>query len=162
MGARGPQKTPTAILKMNGSWLADRRENEPAPDPSKPARPPWLTPGARRVWNRVVPQLYAMGVIGKIDRDILAVYCTTYSKWRQAEDFLAGQARTVYPVKDKNGQVVDFRQYPQVNLAMKLGADVLRLGREFGLTSSARASLAIEKPANPDENRGKKRFFSAG
>jgi len=36
-----------------------------------------------------------------------------------------------------------------------------KLAREFGLTPAARANLAFEKE-NPDENRGKARFFNSG
>lgn len=64
----------------------------------------------------------------------------------------------MYPVKNAQGQVVEFRLYPQVRLAICLSEHLLRLERQFGLTPSARADLAIPK-INPDENRGKGRFF---
>ena len=42
--------------------------------------------------------------------------------------------------------------------AIRLADQLLKLEREFGLTPSARAGLARPKD-NPNENRGKDRFF---
>lgn len=166
MGKRGPQKTPTRILTLRGSWRAKARGAEPTPDPSPPACPAWLSPVARRAWRRLVPQLRGMSLLGSCDRNALARYCTLFARWRDAEEYLHENG-SVYEEKavvgiGKHSQVVvkAFKEYPQARLAARLADQLLRLEHDFGLTPSARAGLA--KPAaKPDENRGKARFFKA-
>ncbi len=151
MGARGPAPTPTAVLKLRGSWLAKDRTGEPEPSHDRPRCPAWLDSCAKNLWRRLIPQLEAMGVLGTCDRNAVARYCLTFSKWRRAETFLMkhGDTATV------RGEL---KPYPQVKMAMALADQLLKLEREFGLTPSARARLAKPKD-NPNENRGKSRFI---
>lgn len=160
MGKRGPAKTPTETLKLRGSWRADVRKNEPQPEKGRPRCPKWLRPMAKRYWKRLVPQLDEMGILTLIDGNALARYCQVMAKWREAEEFLASHG-DLYPVKDEAGNVVRFKQYPQVSTAMKLADQALRLEQQFGLTPSARAGL--DAPIKPKDTDGKSRFFpSAG
>ena len=161
MGKRGPARTPTNILKMRGSWLADTRVDEPQPEKGRPTCPAWLDKEAKRYWREIAPQLETMGILGKCDRGALARYCRTWAKWRQAEEFLMEHGDYV-TIRNAEGQVVEIKEPPQVARAIRLGDQLLRLEQQFGLTPSARASMAITKE-NPEENRGrrtKERFFN--
>ena len=161
MGRRGPARTPTNVLRMRGSWLAKEREDEPQPKRERPICPKWLRLEAKRAWRRLIPQIDGMGILGKCDRGVLARYCQTYAKWREAEEFLAKNG-DIYAVRDKAGAVTEFRQYPQVSTAIRLSDHLLRIEKEFGLTAAARANLAKPKEKDPHENRGKGRFFTMG
>ena len=134
----GPPKTPTNILNMRGSWRGGARDKEPEPDRSVPECPEWLLDDAKSKWVELVPQLAAMGVLGTCDRGALARYCQLWARWRAVEE--AGG---------------------DTNQSLKLSAALIRLEKEFGLTPAARAGLAVEK-ADPQENRGKGRFFKSG
>ena len=87
-----------------------------------------------------------MGVLGTIDGNALALYCQTWSRWRKAEEFIA-QHGDSYIVKDRKGNFVGVRLYPQVKLANQLGQQVAQLGRDFGLSPSARARIRAIPPA---------------
>ena len=102
MGSRGPARTPTQILKLRGSWLANRREGEPKGDPAAPHCPKWLRKEGKALWKEIVPQLAAMGVLARCDRNAIARYCQTFAKWREAEEFLKEHG-AVYPEKDASG-----------------------------------------------------------
>ena len=134
----------------------DVRVNEPKPSSERPACPAWLRLEAKRVWKELVPQLEAMGVLGKCDRLALGRYCQVFAKWREAEQFLADSDQ-----KNVKGYLIRLGPYELASLAIRYGDQLLRLEREFGLTPSARAGLAKPKD-NVDENRGKSRFFAKG
>ncbi len=162
MGRRGPQKTPTKVLNMRGSWRGKAREDEPEAPQGRPRCPAWLRREAKNAWARLIPQLDEMGVLGMCDRNALARYCQMYAKWRVAEEFVAAHTEGVFVVRNGDGSVKEVREYPQVAQAIRYGEQLLRLEREFGLTAAARASLAVEK-ANPQENRGKGgKWWAAG
>jgi phage terminase small subunit len=57
MGLRGPQPTPTAILRARGSWLVNHRKDEPQPEKGGPPCPRWLNKDARKIWKALIPQL---------------------------------------------------------------------------------------------------------
>lgn len=156
MGERGPARTPTRLLDLRGSWRAKLRKDEPQPDRSRPQCPRWLRTEAKRAWKRLVPQLEAMGVLARCDRNALARYCQTFAKWRECEEWLM-QNGSVFPIKDGSGQPVGLGEFPQVARAMRLGEQLLRLEKQFGLTPSARAGLAIDHH-NPFENRGRRKL----
>ena len=144
---------------MRGSWRAKDRQAEPTPEKRVPRCPSWLRKEAKKAWRQLMPQLEAMGILGECDRNVLARYCQMWAKWRQAEEFIAKNG-DIYPVRGALGAVTEFKQYPQVNTAIRLDGAMLRIEKEFGLTASARANLASPKEKDPHENRGKGRFFS--
>lgn len=149
MGRRGPPKTPTSVLALRGSWRAAKRTQEPKPDRAKPTCPTWLPAEAKAKWREIVPQLHAMGVLTKIDRGALARYCQTWALWRTCIDFL-NQRGTAHPIKNSRGVVTGVRSYPQLRQANQLAEQLGRLEREFGLTPSARADLAVQPaPSGP-------------
>ena len=150
MGRRGPAPTPTAMLKLRGSWRAKTREGEPQPPPGRPKCPQWLDDDAKKVWRQLVPQLDEMGVLTKVDANALARYCRLWSRWRQAEAFIDRHGE-VYPLKDEHGKVRYFQQFPQVSIANKLAQQLTRLEQEFGMTPSARSQIDVEVRSGPDE-----------
>ena len=158
MGKRGPQPTPAAVLQMRGSPLARQRlRGEPRPDPTRPTCPSWITDEAKRLWRELVPDLAKMGCLGRCDRTMLTLLVQTWADWREAEEFLAKHG-TTYPVI-RDGQPPEFRQYPHVRMARQLSEQVLRFGREFGLTPAARAGLGKVATPPAQEPVGKARFF---
>ena len=161
MGKRGPQKTPTKILEMNGSWRAGRRQDEPQPQYGRPECPGWFSDEEKEIWNRVAGQLEKMDLLATCDASALERYVRTYIKWRDCETFLKKHG-FVHVAKTKDGKMMDMKSFPHVGISLKLGAELLRLEREFGLTPSARANMAIERPSDEQELRGKGRFFGAG
>lgn len=50
-----------------------------------PSIPKHLDAGAKREWKLIVPELEKLGLIAKIDRAALAIYCAAFSRWEYAE-----------------------------------------------------------------------------
>lgn len=143
MGKRGPAKTPTNILEAKGSWLAKTRKNEPQGERAIPDAPDWLTDRGRGIWAAATEKLDAMGVLCTIDAVALGRYCENLAKWIAAHEFVEKHG-TVYPVKDKDGNLVEMKPLPQFNAMLRLDERLSRAEAVFGMTPSARASLAID------------------
>ena len=131
----GPKKTPTATLKKRGSWRADSRRGEPAPDPSIPKKPDWVKRDQGIVyWNRAVKLLSGMGVLTSIDGWALGMYCVYLHLW----------------VKEMSGKV---RSEPDLE---RYANQIHKGEKAFGLTPADRAGLVVE-PKPVDE--GKAKYF---
>ncbi len=145
MGSRGPTPTPTPKLALRGSWRASARPSEPKPEPQAPPRPAALSPGAVTVWDEVVPQLDAAGMVAAIDGRPFARYCELFTVWDDLLAFLKKSGHA-HPVKNSRGDVVGVRPYPQLRLALQVSEHLLRLEDRFGMTPAARARLIVEPP----------------
>jgi len=160
MGKRGPKPTPTQLLSMRGSWRAKVREGEPQAESGIPACPEWLDDDGRAIWAAAAQMLNQMGVLAKVDGNLLARYCDGLAQWQRAAKWIRDKG-LVYTIKDIKGDAKFIQQWPQVGIYHKLNQQLLRMEQEFGMTPSARAGLATTPHA--DTNRhGKSRFFNAG
>jgi P27 family predicted phage terminase small subunit len=162
MGRRGPAPTPTPILKLRGSRRATRkREAAEVHGPAGTPDPPdWLDDDARKAWDELVPMLEGMGVLTRIDGNALARYCRLWVRWRKMETFIQEKGE-MYPLRNDDGNVKCFVQWPQVAIANKLAQQLTRLEQEFGMTPSARARIQVA-PQPQEAACGKARFFQAG
>jgi P27 family predicted phage terminase small subunit len=167
----GPRRTPTKILQMRGSWLAQKRKKS---DPSYGGTsvgnevvirmPSWLSDDAKAVWRLVVEHLKPMGILGKMDTNALGRYCVIFTEWRRAAQFVERHGQTISTKGPKDRLFI--RLLPQVRLMIALGEQLLRLEHEFGMTPSARASFGLEfegkgkQTGEAGKILGKGRFFA--
>ncbi len=163
MGARGPSKTPQEILKLSGSWRGDRG-GEPKAEPATPKSlrcPSWLRPMAKTAWRKVVRQMSLMGILTMADENLVARYCQTWARWREADDFIAENGEGYEVLKD--GKVVSVHKYPQTVVVSHLLPQLTSMEDRMGLSPGARANLAIEnKGVLSNEPKSKARFFETG
>ena len=144
MGKRGPKKTPTAILRARGSWLAMTRPNEPQAL-GLPTCPKELTEAEKKIWHWVVPKLVAQGTASEIDQPMIAAYCRYEAAVRECADLLTvAEAGTI-----ERARIVN-----EMNQAMN---HVEKLSARFGLTPADRAGLKVEDAA--PEKSDAARFF---
>ena len=88
MGARGPKALPTNVHLLRGNpskkplgELLDSLQ----PEVEVPGCPSHLLPEARKEWRRITPELERYGLISKLDRGALALYCQAWARWVWAE-----------------------------------------------------------------------------
>jgi len=148
MGKRGPQPTPTAILRSRGSRRGKRREEEPLPRRGEVAPPDWLNDRAVAYWHALLEQLEEMDVVREIDGHALAVHCDTWSAWRAAAEVVAKNGHS-YETKDHKGNRV-IKQRPESAQAKQLLPILRQQMAAFGMTPSDRVGMRIEgrKPRN--------------
>ena len=135
---RGPAPTPTAVLKLRGSWRAKTRADEPQPATAKPPCPQWLAPAAKREFERVAQELVELGVLAKIDMAVLAAYCQNYSRWAEAEAGIADQGLIV---RSPNGYPIN---NPFISIANEAQRQMRAFASELGLSPSARTRIRID------------------
>ena len=136
MAITGRRHKPTHLKIIEGN-----RGNRPLPADEvkppvdKPSAPQWLTDEAKKEWRYIVPRLDSLGILTKIDRTTLEVYCEAVATHREATDWIA-----------KKGILVSGRKGEAVkNPALQVQRDAARLiatySRMFGFSPADRAGL---------------------
>jgi len=159
----GPQPMPKKILELRGSWRAKKLDHEPPCDPRRPEMPAWIEKDrlAAEAWSRLTEQLGIMGLLSRTDAMAVERYAKVWANWRRAEDFIFEKG-TVYPIKDKSGNVRHVSTWPQTREARNLAGMLTQLEDRFGLSPAARARVRSVGAANIHDDVGKSRFFNAG
>lgn len=88
MGARGPKPLPSNVHLLRGNpskkTMGDLLDSL-QPVVEIPGCPSHLLPEARKEWKRITPELQRYGLVSKLDRSSLALYCQAYARWVWAE-----------------------------------------------------------------------------
>lgn len=136
MGKRGPQPKPT---------LSNPGRSQPT-GPDAPPPEVAASPHAAAVWGRVVPILKRMRVWTAADRETIGRYCQLHELHaRYVAECRAGGDR----MRTKTGYQA---LTPAATMLTKLGASLLSIEKEYGLTASARSHIAA--PSLRDEEDG--------
>ena len=153
MGKRGPKPTPTATLKLRGSWRGDINKGEPIAEVALPQCPKDLDGIAKDCWDELAPMLVSMKVLTVADVKAFELLCVTFSNWKRSEAMLQKHG-DVYPIRDANNQVKYLQQSPYVSMSRNFGKAFKEMLCEFGLTPSARSRIVISndnQTKNADE-----------
>lgn len=153
-----PVPFPLKVLRGNPG----KRPMKPEPQPTIPEKcpepPPHIIGYAADLWWETAPELYAMGMLTRIDVPALACYCASYGQWRQTAEALAKMEVNdpimhAQIIRTKYGDAV---QNPLVSIMRKHAADMVRYAGEFGLTALARSRIAggINTPQPPGKFDG--------
>jgi len=135
-GKMGRPKTPTAQLKIHGTFRRDRRyDDEPMPEVGIPERPKFLKGPARKEWDRITPILLEMRCITDADMAMIAAYCFEWGLYAT----LAKKVKYVdLIVTTINGNEILNPLYNARNRALK---NFKELASEFGLSPSSRTRI---------------------
>lgn len=143
---RGPARTPTKILALQGSWRAKGRSGEPQPAVQAPEIPAGVAddPIAAEEWHRTTAAMLAIGTAADIDHALLEIYCVTFARWRRAE---AEVVRTGPVVKSPNGFP---QKNPWLTVSEAAAKAITSLSDRLGLSPSSRTKLSVnDAPAEP-------------
>jgi len=160
MGLRGPRALPANVHLLRGNPSKksfEELKSELTPDIEIPDCPRHLLPEARKEWKRITPELEKYGLISKIDRAALALYCQCWARWVWAEQQLArAQAKAAermakaeekgeeytggdgMTVMTPSGHMTYSPHWVVANKAME---QVHRYLRSFGMDPAARGSV---------------------
>ena len=152
MGRRGPPPKPTSLKLLAGNpGKRPLNRREPQPERRTPQCPRQLTPSAKREWRRISKELASLGLLTRIDRAPLAVYCQAWARWLECEDRLRKHGVVV---RGADGTPVQSPYFRIANEAMK---QMARMLIEFGMTPSARSRIEISLQEQDDLDEA--RFF---
>lgn len=152
---RGPKPKATVLKLITGNpGHRPLNDQEAKPRIVIPEPPDMLTEDALKEWNRVTVLLAEVGLIGKLDRAIIAGYCMAWSRWMECEKMLV---TTGLIVKAPNG----YPMYsPYLSASNKALDQVRQFSEQIGLSGSARSRIRANAP--PDENEDPAEAFLRG
>ena len=138
MAKRGPKPQPTVKKILRGNpGHRPLPENEPEfTVPSYiPEAPAHLDDGGKVEWARMAVELYPSGVMTEVDRAVLEVYCSEYSKWVTATLEIQKHGMLI---KAQSGFPM---QSPWLQIANKAQAEMRKWLCEMGCTPSSRSGV---------------------
>ncbi|MEM7810283.1 MAG: phage terminase small subunit P27 family [Planctomycetota bacterium] len=140
MGKRGPAAKPKAAHKRSGNYRPSRHGKGDAPA-SAPKKPRGMTPTASKAWNRVVPDLDALGYLNAVDQEGLRQLCEAIA---EHDDALADIKKSGLVITEVKGDGNQTRK-PNPSLVIRQNArkQVVSLLAQFGMTPAARTGLDI-------------------
>lgn len=146
MKGRKPKPTHLKLLQGNPGRRPINGA-EPKPDTGLPTCPAHLGPSAKAEWKRLARDLNRIGLLTRVDRAALAVYCQSWSRWVEAERKLA---ETPTLLKTPAGYV---QASPWLSIANRERELMARYMTELGLTPSSRSrlSVTVDPPRKPWE-----------
>jgi P27 family predicted phage terminase small subunit len=145
---RGRPRKPSALKLLEGNWRPDTApKNEPRPEIEIPEMPEGISEIAQNEWNRITPELERLGLLGRIDRLALAMYCEAYATSVYARQMVS------LPTSEGGGMVIDGRSSPWLKIWERASAMVLRFAVEFGMTPASRSRINV---LTEDGSSGKK------
>jgi len=116
---------------------------------ARPRMPRTLVGEARAEWNRIVPELEAVGMLASIDRAVLIRYCTAWADWIECDALLQRSGKLI------KGQKNNLVRNPLLIVRSDLEAVLSDLGKQLGLSPGARlrAGVIHERPPDPEESQ---------
>ena len=134
----GRRPLPTALKLLTGNrGRRPLNHREPKPEIALPPAPDHLDPVARKEWDRVAPELFALGVLSRLDVAVLAAYCCSHSLELTAASYVRRHGAVLSGPRG--------RQYanPMLKIANEARRDKMRFAVEFGMTPSSRTRLDV-------------------
>lgn len=136
MGERGSKKRPTNLALLHGERSDRINHDEPQAPDGLPEPNDGMDPETREIWDYTIAQLRVMRLATPADRDALIAYCEAVVVHRKASQLVH---RTGLMVRGRRpGEVV---RNPAVQMMRDSAMMIRILGREFGLTPSARSDI---------------------
>lgn len=108
MGSRGPQPLPANVHLLRGNpskKSAAELFDSFQPEVELPHAPAWIWPEAKKEWKRLGTLLLEYGLVSKLDRAALVLYCQAWSKLVWAETMLARAMK----IADEKRQLAEAR-----------------------------------------------------
>jgi P27 family predicted phage terminase small subunit len=140
--------------RLRGSRPTRAKPEEPSQVlTGRPKRPSYLSPEARKEWNRIVPMLAERGTLSRADSAVLEIYCETKSRWVAAQREIQEQGLMVTTTTlDRNGAAVTSRK---INSVVRVAAECERSLRtfliQFGMTPQSREKVKPTKKSEEEE-----------
>jgi len=166
MGARGPKPQSNVIKLLRGN--PGRRTLDLSdgvnPEVAVPDIPRHLSPEARKEWRRITKELADVGLVSRLDRAALAIYCQTWSRMVLAEQALNAKRQQAVENDQDEAEAVFIQVTPTgfqresalLRIVGKLQQDCDRYLASFGMSPSSRSRV------KPSENRHGDLFQEAG
>lgn len=92
------------------------------------------------MWDELLPQLAAAGVLSPVDRNAFGSYCQCIGRYIEAEQFMTNEG-TVAEIRNDKGEVKQQLPAAEFTIALKYLEKANQLGERFGLTPVSRRNF---------------------
>ena len=147
----GPRPKPAELKVLAGNPGKRRLPKQKAKPAAGAVAPEWLTPYARKEWERIAALLKPLGLLTDVDVIALAAYCEAVSIFRKATEEIEKDGITT---EAGNGTTIP---YPAVQIQRSAMKVIREFAVEFGLSPASRAGLDI--PGKLDAKNDDDEFF---
>lgn len=144
----GRKPKPTELKKLEDNpGKRPLNENEPKPQEEMLKCPGHIkdNPIAKEEWDRIIPELYILGLLTTVDKVALEIYCTQYSIYRDAIEVIKIKGLTTTNIR--NG----IKANPSIAIAREAAKIIKAICVEFGLTPSSRGRISLPSESPEDE-----------
>lgn len=117
----------------------DRDSHGPEVPLGLPKPPAWLCKVGKKHWEQLGPQLVSLGLLGQVDGDVFSLHCDNMAKYEEVQAKLKDMETWVS--NTPNGFAM---QSAWFQIRNKLQEQIIKTGREFGLTPAARSGMRVE------------------
>lgn len=153
---KGRKPIPAKLVALRGGRQLTHRppRQDIEVETAMPTCPRSLGKIAREEWRRFCRELAKIGLVGKIDRSIIAIYCREYQTVVEMDALIAK-----YGYIRINSKTGDMKTNKAVDLRNKATDRMLKAIQELFGSPSSRARNKIEKPkemSRADLFRGRK------
>ncbi|NMG64900.1 hypothetical protein GPA19_08070 [Azoarcus indigens] len=104
MGTRGPKPLPANVHMLRGNPSkkgAAALMDEFRPEVEIPDAPSWIWPEAKKEWKRLAAELERYGLVSRLDRAALVLYCQAWAKMVWAEKRLSAEMKRAEEARAK-------------------------------------------------------------
>jgi P27 family predicted phage terminase small subunit len=157
MGARGPkpQSNVVKLLRGNPGRRTLDLSDGVQPEVAVPSIPSHLSKEARKEWRRITVELLDLGLISRLDRAALAIYCQAWARLVQAEQALEARRKQAEQAGENEFDACFIQLTPTgfqresvlIRMIGKLQQDCDRYLASFGMSPSSRSRV------KPSDNR---------
>jgi len=144
MGARGPKTEPAHLKLLKGNPGKRALDLDAGINPlvEIPTCPGHINEDGKKEWRRITVELLPLGLVSKIDRAMLALYCHAYGRWVHAELKIRELDKVAPDSGLKQNSPNGYEQISMwVIIANKAMEQVHKYASEFGLSPSARSGV---------------------
>ena len=143
--AAGRKRKPPQLRVLQGNAGKRPIEHGPKVEIAAPKCPVWLPKEAKAEWKFITAELERYGLVSKLDRAALSVYCTSVALLEMAERKL----------KEPGGHVDEtpnglLQQSVWMQIRNKAVDQIMKTAPEFGLTPAARSRVDVKAPEQTD------------
>ena len=104
MGRSGPKPLPSNVHTLRGNPSKKplgQLLGEFKPEVEIPDFPSWIWPEAKKEWKRIAFELERYGLVSKLDRSALVLYCQAWAKMVWAERMLSRAMKAADEAREK-------------------------------------------------------------
>jgi len=143
MGKRGPNKKPTELKLLDGTFRSDRdgdlaRKVVPDPITGELVPPDDFGPVALDYWNTQLPLLLKLGVIREGDEYAFIDLCRAVERVAECDEFFKTEEK-YYATE------TGLRAHPMVGIRKQYNEEKMKLIGKFGRTPADRTNIEIDR-----------------